>query len=64
MTQEGVVVIPKSTHKERMAENFNIFDFELSAEELNRIRALDKGESLFFSHYDPATVEFLVNFGK
>ena len=64
LTQEGVVVIPKSTHKERMEENFHIFDFKLSEEDMNKIRALDTGKSLFFSHYDPETVEFLTGLGK
>ena len=64
LTQEGVVVIPKSTHKERMEENFHIFDFELSEEDMNKIRALDTGKSLFFSHYDPETVEFLTGLGE
>ena len=64
LTQEGVVVIPKSTHKERMEENFHIFDFDLSEEDMNKIRALDTGKSLFFSHYDPETVEFLTGLGK
>ena len=64
LTQEGVVVIPKSTHKERMEENFHIFDFELSEEDMNKIRARDTGKSLFFSHYDPETVEFLTGLGK
>ncbi len=64
LTQEGVVVIPKSTHKERMEENFHIFDFDLSEEDMNKICALDTGKSLFFSHYDPETVEFLTGLGK
>ncbi len=64
LTQESVIVIPKSTHRNRMEENFNIFDFELSSDDLDKIRALDTGKSLFFSHYDPETVEFLANFGK
>lgn len=59
LLQSGVVVIPKSTHKERMAENFNVFDFTLSEADMEAIRQLDEGESLFFSHYDPETVEFL-----
>lgn len=59
--QRGVVVIPKSTHKERMAENLNVFDFALSAEDMAAIAALDKNESSFFSHYDPAMVEWFVN---
>ncbi|MCD8015331.1 MAG: aldo/keto reductase [Lachnospiraceae bacterium] len=56
--QRGVVVIPKSTHYERMAENFNVFDFQLSDEDMAAIAALDKKESSFFSHYDPAIVEW------
>lgn len=64
LIQRGVVVIPKSTHIERMKENLNVFDFELSADDMAAIAALDKGESLFFSHYDPATVEYLIGMGK
>lgn len=64
LLQSGVVVIPKSVRKERMEQNFNVFDFTLSPEDLDAIRALDEGESLFFSHYDPATVEFLTGLGK
>ena len=62
--QRGVVVIPKSTHKERMAQNIDVFDFTLSEADMEAIRKLDEGESLFFSHYDPATVEMLTNMGK
>lgn len=58
--QRGVVVIPKSVHKERMAENFNIFDFTLTDDDMTAIAALDKNESSFFSHYDPAMVEWFV----
>ncbi len=64
LTQEGVVVIPKSVRKERMEQNFNIFDFELTEEELAQIRKLDTKNSLFFSHYDPETVEMIINFVK
>ena len=64
LLQSDVVVIPKSVHKNRMEENYNVFDFELSAGEMAEIEALDTGESLFFSHYDPATVEMLTNMGK
>lgn len=62
LTQEGVIVIPKSTHKVRMEENFNIFDFELSEDDLNKIRALDTGKSLFCDHYSPEFVEFIANY--
>ena len=62
LIQSGVVVIPKSTHVERMEENFNVFDFELTADEMARVEALDSGESLFFSHYDPKTVEWFMTF--
>lgn len=61
LTQEGVIVIPKSVKKERMEQNFNIFDFELTQEELAQIRVLDTGKSLFFSHHDPETVEMIIN---
>lgn len=59
--QRGVVVIPKSTHAERMEENFNVFDFTLSDEDMDLIASLDKQESSFFSHTDPNTVEWFVN---
>lgn len=52
LVQRGVIIIPKSTHKERMAENLDIFDFELSAEEMARIATLDTKQSLFFDHHD------------
>ena len=64
LLQSDVVVIPKSTHKDRMEQNFNVFDFTLSEEDMAAIRKLDEGESLFFSHYDPETVEFLTGLGK
>ncbi len=64
LLQSGVVVIPKSTHKERMIENFDVFDFELSAEDMAKLEALDTAQSLFFSHYDPQTVEWFMTFAK
>ncbi|MDE7391134.1 MAG: hypothetical protein K2M90_01525, partial [Treponemataceae bacterium] len=58
--QRGIVVIPKSTHKERMAENLDVFGFELSADDMAQIATLDKKASSFFSHQDPAMVEWFV----
>lgn len=58
--QRGVVVIPKSTHKERMQENLHIFDFALDQADMNLISELDKKQSSFFSHSDPAMVEWFV----
>ena len=62
LTQENVIIIPKSTHKERMKENFEIFDFELSDDDMNTLRALDKGESIFVNHYDPEFVQSIINY--
>ena len=59
--QRGVVVIPKSTHIERMEENFNVFDFSISDEDMAEIAKLDKAQSSFFSHQDPKMVEWFVN---
>ncbi|MEA4890516.1 MAG: aldo/keto reductase [Clostridiaceae bacterium] len=64
LIQNDVVVIPKSTHKKRMIENFDVFNFTLGVEDMDMISALDKRESAFFSHYDPQTVEFLTGLGK
>lgn len=58
--QRGTVVIPKTTHIERMKENIDVFDFELSENYMHEIAALDKKQSLFFSHTDPAMVEWFV----
>jgi len=64
LIQRGVVVIPKSVNKDRMIQNFNVFDFELTKEDMDMIAKLDKEESVFFSHYDPQTVEFITGLGK
>ena len=57
LLQRGIVVIPKSVHKTRMEENFNVFDFELSQKDMETISKLDKNESQFFDHRDPAAIE-------
>jgi diketogulonate reductase-like aldo/keto reductase len=59
LTQREIVVIPKSVRKERMVENFNIFDFELSQHDMESITALDTKQSLFFSHNDPEMVKWI-----
>ncbi len=61
LLQSDVVVIPKSVHKNRMQQNFDVFDFTLDAEDMAAIEALDGGESLFFSHYNPKTVEWFMS---
>ena len=62
--KRGIVPLAKSVKKERMAENINIFDFELSDEDMKIITAMDKQESSFFSHYDPATVEMICGLNR
>lgn len=64
LIQRGVIVIPKSVRKERMEQNFSVFDFTLSDADMQAIRRLDLGHSLFFSHYDPQTVKWLAQYGK
>lgn len=59
LTQRGVVAIPKSSRKERMLENINIFDFKLSEEDLMRIQTLDTKQSVFFDHRNPAIVKWM-----
>ena len=61
LTQRGVVAIPKSVRKERMEENFNIFDFELTPEEMQSIQTLDQKVSAFFDHRDPAIIKWLAS---
>ena len=57
LIQRGVIAIPKSVHKKRIIENFNIFDFELSSNDMGKIAMLDTKESCFFSHSDPKMVK-------
>lgn len=57
LIQRGIVAIPKSVHKTRMAENFDVFDFELSADDMKTMNSLDKNESQFFDHRDPVAIE-------
>jgi 2,5-diketo-D-gluconate reductase A len=59
LIQRDVVVIPKSVRPDRMAENLDVFDFQLTDDEMTRISALDTGASLFFDHRDPAMVSWL-----
>ena len=62
LVQRGVVAIPKSVHPERIAENFAVFDFALPPADMDRIATLDRGESSFFSHRDPAFVKMIGGF--
>jgi diketogulonate reductase-like aldo/keto reductase len=64
LIQSGIVVIPKSTHKERMVENFDVFNFALSDGDMREIEKLDKAASLFFRHDVPETVEMFMEFIK
>lgn len=61
LIQRGIVALAKSVHPERMAENIDIFDFELSSEDVEKITALDMKESAFFDHDDPQQVEWFMN---
>lgn len=62
LIQRDVIVIPKSVHIDRMRQNMEVFDFTLSDDDMVAIAALDGGKSLFFSHYDPELVNFLLTF--
>lgn len=64
LIQRGIIVIPKSTHKERMIQNMEVFDFALTDEDMQAIYGLDQAKSLFFSHYDPEMVKWLIDLGK
>jgi 2,5-diketo-D-gluconate reductase A len=64
LIQRNVVVIPKTVTKERMIQNFEVFDFVLTNDDMEKIAQLDQEQSLFFSHYDPETVEFITGLGK
>jgi 2,5-diketo-D-gluconate reductase A len=61
LIQRGVSVIPKTVNKERMEQNIDVFDFELTNEDMDAIAGLDKVQSMFFSHYDPEQVERLTS---
>lgn len=62
--QRNIVVIPKSTHYERMVENIDVFDFTLDDEDMEKIKELDRKQSSFFSHTDPSIVEWFVDLIK
>lgn len=61
LLQRDVIIIPKSVHKERMEQNFDIFDFSLTLEEMDEIAQLDTGKSLFFDHHAPEVVKMFMS---
>ena len=61
LIQRGAIIIPKSTHVERMQQNLDIFDFELTDDEMEQIAGLDTGHSLFFDHHDAETARMFMN---
>ena len=64
LLQRDIICIPKSVRKERMQQNLNVFDFQLSAEDMSQIAALDTKQTLFHSHQDPAFVEMILQYGN
>lgn len=60
LIQRGVIIIPKSTYVERMRQNLDLFDFNLSDEDMAEIAKLDTGKSLFFDYHDPGTVKMFM----
>lgn len=64
LLQRGIICIPKSVKRERMEQNFDVFDFQLTADEMVAIKALDTNKSCFFDHRDPAAVEYLLSLAR
>lgn len=64
LIQQGIAIIPKSVHRNRMVQNLDILDFELCSDDMRDIMALDQEQSLFLSHYDPAAVKMLIDLVK
>lgn len=64
LIQQGIAIIPKSVHRNRMVQNLDILDFELCSDDMRDIMALDQEQNLFLSHYDPAAVKMLIDLVK